>query len=71
MPLPLESFYQFHANKGLSMTRQSAANFRKSNGHLVHLALEVEEKVNHSRRDHKLELMLDQHNKDFKTLETT
>ncbi len=53
------------------MTRQSADNLRKLNGHLVHLALEVEAKVNDYRRDHNFEMMLDRRNKDVKTLEPT
>jgi len=38
------------------MTRQSATNLRKLNGHLVHLALEVEAKVNDARRNYFEEL---------------
>lgn len=34
------------------MTRQSRSNLRKLNGHLVHLALEVEAKVNDARRNY-------------------
>ncbi len=45
------------------MTRQSASNLRKLNGHLVHLALEVEEKVNNARKDYYLEQMLVRLNK--------
>ena len=44
------------------MTRQSAAHLRKLNGHLVHLALEVEAKVNHSRGNQNLNVMSDQPN---------
>jgi len=51
------------------MTRQSAANLRKLNGHLVHLALEVEAKVNSPRRDNDLNLMNDQLNRQAKTIE--
>ena len=48
------------------MTRQSASNLRKLNGHLVHLALEVEEKVNNARKDYCLEQMLLRLNKQSK-----
>ncbi len=34
------------------MTRQSGTNLRKLNGHLVHLALEVEAKVNDARKNY-------------------
>ena len=34
------------------MTFHSAINLRKLNGHLMHLALEVEAKVNDARRNH-------------------
>ena len=37
------------------MTRQSASNLRKLNGHLEHLALEVEAKVNDARMNYFLE----------------
>ena len=37
------------------MTRQSASNLRKLNGHLEHLALEVEAKVNDARKNYFLE----------------
>ena len=39
------------------MTHQSATNLRKLNGHLVHLALEIEAKVNNARKNHFQELM--------------
>ena len=39
------------------MTRQSASNLRKLNGHLEHLALEVEAKVNDARKNYFLEKM--------------
>ena len=39
------------------MTRQSATNLRKLNGHLVHLALEIEQKVNNARKNHFEELI--------------
>ena len=51
------------------MTRQSAANLRKLNGHLVHLALEVEAKVNSSRKERELDLILDRQNQHVQTLE--
>ena len=53
------------------MTRQSADNLRKLNCHLVHLALEVEAKVNASRKNHNLELMLDKRNQYVKPVERT
>ena len=40
------------------MTRQSASNLRKLNGHLKHLALEVEVKVNDARKNYFLEKMI-------------
>ena len=52
------------------MTRQSAANLRKLNSHLVHLALEVEEKVNRTREEGEFELILDRQNQRIKTLES-
>ena len=36
------------------MTRQSASDLRKLNGHLVHLALEVEAKAHDARRNRSL-----------------
>ena len=40
------------------MTRTSAQNLRKLNGHLAHLALEVEAMVNDARKEHFAEQML-------------
>ena len=40
------------------MTRQSASDLRKLSGHLVHLALEVEAKVNDARSHHSLEQII-------------
>ena len=53
------------------MTRQSAASLRKLNGQLVHLALEVEAKVNRSHQDHYFERLLDRRKMDIKTIELT
>ena len=39
------------------MTHHTSSNFRKLNGHLLHLALEVEAKVNDARRNHFEELV--------------
>ena len=52
------------------MTRQSAANLRKLNSHLAHLALEAEAKVNGSRKECELDPILDRQNQHSKTLET-
>ena len=51
------------------MTRQSAASLRKLNSHLVHLAQEVEAKVNSSRKERELDLILDRQNQHVQTLE--
>ena len=51
------------------MTRQSAASLRKLNSHLVHLAQEVEAKVNSSRKERELDLILDRQNRNVRTLE--
>ena len=53
----------------LFMTRQSAASLRKLNSHLVHLAQEVEAKVNSSRKERELDLILDRQNRNVRTLE--
>ena len=58
--------FTFDKSRKLPMTRQSASNLRKLNGHLVHLALEVEEKVNNARKDYYLEQMLLRLNKQSK-----
>ena len=50
------------------MTRQSAANLRKLNSHLVHLALEVEAKLNSNRKEGEFDLNLDQQNQQAKRL---
>ena len=51
------------------MTRQSAASLRKLNSHLVHLAQEVEAKVNSSRKERELDLILDRQNQHVQTIE--
>ena len=51
------------------MTRQSAASLRKLNSHLVHLAQEVEAKVNSSRKERELDLILDRQNPHVQTIE--
>lgn len=51
------------------MTRQSAASLRKLNSHLVHLALEVEAKVNNSRKEDEYDLILDRQDQIVQTLE--
>ena len=51
------------------MTRQSAANLRKLNGHLVHLALEVQAKVNSSRQEGEYDQILDRQEQHVQTLE--
>ncbi|KZR85806.1 hypothetical protein MITS9508_02793 [Synechococcus sp. MIT S9508] len=51
------------------MTRQSAASLRKLNSHLVQLAQEVEAKVNSSRKERELDLILDRQNQHVQTLE--
>ena len=53
----------------LFMTRQSAASLRKLNSHLVHLAQEVEAKVNSSRKGRELNLILDRQNQQVQTIE--
>lgn len=53
----------------LFMTRQSAASLRKLNSHLVHLAQEVEAKVNSSRKERELDLILDRQNPHVQTIE--
>ena len=53
----------------LFMTRQSAASLRKLNSHLVHLAQEVEAKVNSSRKGRELDLILDRQNQQVQTME--
>ena len=40
------------------MTRQSASSLRKLSGHLVHLALEVEAKLDNARSHHSLEKII-------------
>ena len=53
------------------MTRQSAASLRKLNSHLVHLAQEVEAKVNSSRKEREFDLTLDRQNRHDQTLESS
>ena len=53
----------------LFMTRQSAASLRKLNSHLVHLAQEVEAKVNSSRKEREFDLILDRQNRHVQTLD--
>ena len=57
------------AEAHLFMTRQSAASLRKLNSHLVHLAQEVEAKVNSSRKERELDLILDRQNQHVQTIE--
>jgi len=53
----------------LFMTRQSAASLRKLHSHLVHLAQEVEAKVNSSRKERELDLIVDRQNPHVQTIE--
>ena len=53
----------------LIMTKQSEATLRKLNSHLVHLAQEVEAKVNSSRKERELDLILDRQNQHVQKLE--
>ena len=53
----------------LFMTRQSAASLRKLNSHLVHLAQEVEAKVNSSRKEGEYDQILDRQEQQVQTLE--
>ena len=59
----------FQEETHMFMTRQSAASLRKLNSHLVHLAQEVEAKVNSSRKERELDLILDRQNQHVQTLE--
>ena len=61
--------FQEEEEARLFMTRQSAASLRKLNSHLVHLAQEVEAKVNSSRKERELDLILDRQNQHVQTLE--
>ena len=58
----------FQEETHIFMTRQSAASLRKLNSHLVHLAQEVEAKVNSSRKERELDLILDRQNQHVRTL---
>ena len=59
----------FQEETHIFMTRQSAASLRKLNSHLVHLAQEVEAKVNSSRKERELDLILDRQNQHVQTIE--
>ena len=59
----------FQEETHIFMTRQSAASLRKLNSHLVHLAQEVEAKVNSSRKERELDLILDRQNPHVQTIE--
>ena len=61
--------FQEEEEARLFMTRQSAASLRKLNSHLVHLAHEVEAKVNSSRKERELDLILDRQNPHVQTIE--
>ena len=61
----------FQEETHIFMTRQSAASLRKLNSHLVHLAQEVEAKVNSSRKGREFDLILDRQNRHDQTLESS
>ena len=61
----------FQEETHIFMTRQSAASLRKLNSHLVHLAQEVEAKVNSSRKGREFYLILDRQNRHDQTLESS
>ena len=61
----------FQEETHIFMTRQSAASLRKLNSHLVHLAQEVEAKVNSSRKEREFDLTLDRQNRHDQTLESS
>ena len=61
----------FQEEAHIFMTRQSAASLRKLNSHLVHLAQEVEEKVNSSRKEREFDLILDRQNRHDQTLKSS
>ena len=61
----------FQEETHIFMTRQSAASLRKLNSHLVHLAQEVEAKVNSSRKGREFYLILDRQNCHDQTLESS
>ena len=61
----------FQEETHIFMTRQSAASLRKLNSHLVHLAQEVEAKVNSSRKEREFDLILDRQNRHDQTLESS
>ena len=53
------------------MTKQSAASLRKLNSHLVHLAQEVEAKVNSPRKEREFDLILDRQNRHVQTIDAS
>ena len=59
----------FQEETHIFMTRQSAASLRKLNSHLVHLAQEVEAKVNSSRKEREFDLIVDRQNQHVQTLD--
>ena len=61
----------FQEETHIFMTRQSAASLRKLNSHLVHLAQEVEAKVNSSHKEREFDLILDRQNRHDQTLESS
>ena len=63
--------FQEEEEARLFMTRQSAASLRKLNSHLVHLAQEIEAKVNSSRKEREFGLILDRQNRQDQTFESS